>query len=164
MLGHPRPLLLRGRKVVAESPAARRRCRSGSASGTPEPAGICELEPGDAVLLYTDGVVEARTPDGELFGLERLADLLEREAASGSGGPRNCCGGWSVWCGATRLAACAMTPRCCWCNGPAAERVGFQNSATVPGLGFYAARSYSLMRLPRTGRRWMGFRDRSSTG
>jgi hypothetical protein len=28
-------------------------------------------------------MVEAPTPDGELFGLERLADLLEREAASG---------------------------------------------------------------------------------
>ena len=34
-------------------------------------------------LLYTDGVVEARTPDGELFGLDRLADPLEREAAGG---------------------------------------------------------------------------------
>jgi sigma-B regulation protein RsbU (phosphoserine phosphatase) len=42
-----------------------------------------ELQPDDAVLFYTDGVVEARTPDGELFGLDRLADLLEREAASG---------------------------------------------------------------------------------
>ena len=48
----------------------------------PRPS-ICELEPDDAVLLYTDGVIEARTPDGELFGLDRLADLLEREAASG---------------------------------------------------------------------------------
>jgi serine phosphatase RsbU (regulator of sigma subunit) len=35
------------------------------------------------VLLYTDGVTEARTADGELFGLDRLVDLLEREAASG---------------------------------------------------------------------------------
>jgi serine phosphatase RsbU (regulator of sigma subunit) len=35
------------------------------------------------LLLYTDGVTEARTADGELFGLDRLADLLEREAASG---------------------------------------------------------------------------------
>ena len=29
--------------------------------------------------------------------------------------------------------------------------MGFQNSATGPDLGFYAARSYSLMRPPRTG-------------
>jgi phenol/toluene 2-monooxygenase (NADH) P1/A1 len=33
---------------------------------------------------------------------------------------------------------------------PAAERVGFQNSATGSDLGFYAARSYSLMRPART--------------
>ena len=33
--------------------------------------------------------------------------------------------------------------------------VGFQNSATVLDLCFYAARSYSLMRPPRTGRRWI---------
>lgn len=79
--GHPRPLLLRGRKVVTELS-----CRStlpfGLGDGIPEP-GIEELEPGDAVLLYTDGVIEARTPDRELFGLDRLVDLLEREAASG---------------------------------------------------------------------------------
>jgi hypothetical protein len=81
--GHPRPLLLRGRKVVAELS-----CESvlpfGLGDDAPEP-GICDLEPDDVVLLYTDGVTEARTPDGELFGLERLTDLLEREAASGQG-------------------------------------------------------------------------------
>jgi hypothetical protein len=33
-------------------------------------------------LLYTDGVVEARTPRGEEFGLDRLRDFLEREAAA----------------------------------------------------------------------------------
>ena len=54
----------------------------GLGGDTPEP-GVCELEPDDAVLLYTDEVIEARTPDGELFELERLADLLEREAANG---------------------------------------------------------------------------------
>ena len=42
-----------------------------------------DLEPGDAVLLYTAGGIEARTPAGELFGLQRLTDLAEREAASG---------------------------------------------------------------------------------
>jgi phosphoserine phosphatase RsbU/P len=55
---------------------------SGLGDGAPKP-GIGELEPDDVVLLYTDGVTEARTAGGELFGLDRLADLLEREAASG---------------------------------------------------------------------------------
>jgi len=79
--GHPRPLLLRGRKVVGELS-----CEAvlpfGLGDSAPEPT-IEELEPEDVVLLYTDGVTEARTPDGEQFGLDRLADLLEREAASG---------------------------------------------------------------------------------
>jgi serine phosphatase RsbU (regulator of sigma subunit) len=79
--GRPPPLLLRGRKVVAEL-SCDPTLPFGLGGGRPEP-GICELEPDDAVLLYTDGVVEARTADGELFGLDRLADLLEREAASG---------------------------------------------------------------------------------
>jgi serine phosphatase RsbU (regulator of sigma subunit) len=40
------------------------------------------LQPGDTVVLYTDGVVEARGPDGAEFGVDRLVDLLEREASS----------------------------------------------------------------------------------
>jgi serine phosphatase RsbU (regulator of sigma subunit) len=78
--GHPPPLLLRGRKVVAEL-EGEATLPFGLGSTSPW-IGSRDLEPGDAVLLYTDGVVEARTSDGELFGEERLVDLLEREAAS----------------------------------------------------------------------------------
>lgn len=79
--GHPAPLLLRNRKVVAELT-----CDPSLPFGLDDrtPTVVRQaLEPGDAVLLYTDGVVEGRTPSGDEFGLDRLRDLLEREAASG---------------------------------------------------------------------------------
>ena len=77
--GHPPPLLLRGRKVVAEL-----ECDAtvpfGLGTGIPAVSSR-DLEPDDAVLLYTDGVTEAHAPGGEPFGLDRLADFLERESA-----------------------------------------------------------------------------------
>src|SRR5262249_51167732 len=36
------------------------------------------LEPGDLVLLLTDGVVEARDPDDATFGPRRTTDLVRR--------------------------------------------------------------------------------------
>ncbi len=45
------------------------------------------LEPGDRLLLYTDGVVEARSADREFFGAHRLVDLVARQAAAGQPAP-----------------------------------------------------------------------------
>ena len=39
------------------------------------------LQPGDALVLYTDGIIEARDGGGELFGLGRLTDFLVRHMA-----------------------------------------------------------------------------------
>jgi sigma-B regulation protein RsbU (phosphoserine phosphatase) len=43
---------------------------------TPHTENVTVLMPGDLALLYTDGIVEARSPSGEFFGLERLDQLL----------------------------------------------------------------------------------------
>ena len=45
------------------------------------------LHVGDRVVFYTDGIVEARTPDGEFFGEERLADFIHRSAGAGEAAP-----------------------------------------------------------------------------
>jgi serine phosphatase RsbU (regulator of sigma subunit) len=34
-----------------------------------------QLYQGDAIVFYTDGITEARSPDGEFFGEQRLKDL-----------------------------------------------------------------------------------------
>ena len=85
--GHPRPLLIRGGRVVKVL----------SCPPTPPwglmtrlaPAGRATtlasegLEPGDSVLFYTDGVTEAHRPGGDLFGLDRLSDLVGQQVAKG---------------------------------------------------------------------------------
>jgi sigma-B regulation protein RsbU (phosphoserine phosphatase) len=39
-----------------------------------------QMEPGDVMLLYTDGITESLSPQGEEFGQERLEDFLFGEA------------------------------------------------------------------------------------
>ena len=77
--GHPPPIVVRdGRAEPTE-------CK-GTLLGITHDVSLVDsavaLEPGDAVVLYTDGVTEAHAPSGELFGEQRLVDLL---AAHGDG-------------------------------------------------------------------------------
>ncbi len=36
------------------------------------------MEPGDVVVLYTDGITEATNPEGEFYGLDRLCEQIKR--------------------------------------------------------------------------------------
>jgi len=38
-----------------------------------------DLQQGDVILLYTDGLEEAKNDKGELFGTQRMAEVLEKE-------------------------------------------------------------------------------------
>jgi serine/threonine protein phosphatase PrpC len=81
--GHPPPLLIRdGRRahVLAAPPAPP--LGVDHALGPPTVAAE-SLEPGDLLLLYTDGLTEARDQDGRMFAIEGLSAFIEREAGAG---------------------------------------------------------------------------------
>jgi serine phosphatase RsbU (regulator of sigma subunit) len=80
--GHPAPLLLRSGRLVKTLEAAPSPPLGMRLAPAPPVAGEEALEPGDMVLVYTDGLTEARRPSGELFTVERLAAFIERQAAN----------------------------------------------------------------------------------
>lgn len=73
--GHPDPLLIRAGRVVAEPHADP--CLPMGLGGVNPEVGECQLEPGDRLVFFSDGVVEARPASGEQFGVERLRRRLE---------------------------------------------------------------------------------------
>jgi sigma-B regulation protein RsbU (phosphoserine phosphatase) len=78
LAGHPHPYLLRN---GAPRPLGLRGTLLGIADGPWLRDAPVDLVPGDAVVLYTDGVTEARR-DGEYWGDARLRALLDGLAGS----------------------------------------------------------------------------------
>lgn len=72
--GHPYPFVLRADGTVEEVTVR------GALLGVLEEVSLEErdvtLSPGDLMVAYTDGIVEARDPHGDLFGTEGLAATL----------------------------------------------------------------------------------------
>jgi serine phosphatase RsbU (regulator of sigma subunit) len=72
--GH-NPVLVRSGDGVVEIPS--RGAALGVRTGLQFPEDEVDLQHGDTVAFYTDGLTEARDPAGELFGLERLETALQ---------------------------------------------------------------------------------------
>ncbi|MEV6155043.1 PP2C family protein-serine/threonine phosphatase [Nonomuraea sp. NPDC052129] len=84
--GHYPPLVIRrGRRVaILETvPSPPMGFRLGLSAGLEH----YQLEPGDRLLFYTDGIVEAQSPEGEMFGLERFTDFVVRRETDGVSAP-----------------------------------------------------------------------------
>ncbi|MFF6824487.1 SpoIIE family protein phosphatase [Streptomyces longwoodensis] len=80
--GHHPPVVIRGGRWISEL-----RCRPAHPMGTRLglEARLCreQLEPGDRIVCYTDGITEARGAGDTEFGLERFVDFLLRHHADG---------------------------------------------------------------------------------
>jgi serine phosphatase RsbU (regulator of sigma subunit) len=85
--GHPPPLVIRGGRRARTLKTVPAPPLSVASPGGPPTVASESLEPADLLLLYTDGLTEARDPDGEMFTIERLGQFIEREAAAGQTAP-----------------------------------------------------------------------------
>ncbi|MEU1367750.1 PP2C family protein-serine/threonine phosphatase [Streptomyces sp. NPDC005803] len=88
--GHPAPLLIRAQALVPRALEKEADPPLGFPSAfTSDPREVHQiaLEPGDRVLMYTDGTTESRMRNGTEFGLERFVDYVVRAAASGELAP-----------------------------------------------------------------------------
>jgi sigma-B regulation protein RsbU (phosphoserine phosphatase) len=72
--GHPSPFLIR--RGVAEEAFTEGSYPVGLVPEAEYTAACLKLEPGDTLVLFSDGVTEAMDPDEQLFGVPRLKQVL----------------------------------------------------------------------------------------
>jgi len=79
--GHAAPIIRRAGGSVEQFDQERAGPAIGMIEGYPFESEARSLEPGDMVVITTDGVEEAMNPEGDLYGTEGLLDLVKNEPA-----------------------------------------------------------------------------------
>lgn len=82
--GHNPPLVLRSKTCQLEK-ITRSGMALGVEKGTPIENRTVLLDPGDMLIMYTDGVTEAFSPQGDPFGEERLIEVILQTAVCATG-------------------------------------------------------------------------------
>jgi len=78
LAGQPQPLVRSAEGVVRELPLPDNRLPLGALLNGSYRVSQAPVMPGEIVLGYSDGVVDARSSSGETFGSERLRDIVAR--------------------------------------------------------------------------------------
>ncbi|MEZ5331412.1 MAG: SpoIIE family protein phosphatase [Thermoanaerobaculia bacterium] len=81
LAGQPQPLKRTVDGGILELPLGDHRLPLGAMMAEEYRTLEAEVRPGELVLCYSDGVVEATSPEGEFFGTERLAGVLAEAPA-----------------------------------------------------------------------------------
>lgn len=82
--GHPAPILIRGGTAIGQlhcPPTVPWGLATITGTVGQAPTGSERLEPGDRVLFYTDGIVEAHPPGQEQFGTDRFVEVITQHAS-----------------------------------------------------------------------------------
>jgi len=85
--GHPPPLLIRHARHARTLNAQPATPLGMGLRASPPTVSQTSLEPGDLLLLYTDGLTDGHDQDGERFGTDGLSRFIEREASAGQPAP-----------------------------------------------------------------------------
>ena len=81
--GHPAPLVVRSDGTVEQPSVSGRLAGVIRHDDRYEEVGF-ELGPGDAMVLFSDGIYEAKGADGRLYGMDRLRQVVSRYAGAGA--------------------------------------------------------------------------------
>jgi serine phosphatase RsbU (regulator of sigma subunit)/pSer/pThr/pTyr-binding forkhead associated (FHA) protein len=79
--GHMSPIIRHANGSLEEFPEESVGLPLGVASGMPYDVITYKIQPGETIVIYTDGVSEAMNPKNDLYGMDRLREMITKNPA-----------------------------------------------------------------------------------